>query len=344
MRKKLLVISGLFALVGTIAVAAVLGVAGTGKAASTNTCAYTVGTPPTTVPNCLTVGVFPGQLSATGQGKGLIVVKFDPQSTATATHTTITVNLPTNVSATSVSPSGLCLPATPPFGSSIICSFGNVPANGFAKVSIVFTTNAAAGTVAGTSAQVAYAEGNGSNGNDTFTAQGNPISIVDGTANAGDCTNTTGGTLDTHLGLQTTSIDSLPAISGLPCTPIAGGVLPLPKDANGNATLTCGSARCSSAVSYVIVPTTGTATLLIPLSSLPNGTTDKKFVLYWFPESGTTAGTPLKLCPTPAAPTPGTDTCIKSQTGVTIAGVKYIKDVLTVFGTGISLIDAKFAG
>ena len=60
--------------------------------------------------------------------------------------------------------------------------------------------------------------------------------------------------------------------------------------------------------------------------------------------TGSTAGIALKLCPDPAAPTPGTDTCIKSQTGVTIAGVKYIKDVLTVFGTGISLIDSKFAG
>jgi len=65
MRKKLLVICGLFVLVGTIAVAAVLGTAGIGKAASTNTCAL-VGPSPGT-PNCLTVGVFPGQLSPTGQ-------------------------------------------------------------------------------------------------------------------------------------------------------------------------------------------------------------------------------------------------------------------------------------
>jgi hypothetical protein len=332
MRKKLLVCCGLFALIGAITAAVLLGIAGIGKAASTNTCAYTVGTPPTTVPNCLTVGVFPGQLSPTG--RGLIVAKFENKGSATATHTTITVNLPSNVAAGSTP----CAVSSPPTGgTAVTCSVGNIAGFGTAKVAVQFTTSATT-SLAGISATVSYAEGNGSNGNDTFTAQGNSISIVDGTANAGDCTDTTGGTLDTHLGLQTTSIDSLPAISGLPCTPIAGGVVQNP----GN--LNCGAARCTSSVSYVIVPTTGTATLLIPLSSLPNGTTDKKFVLYWFPETGAPPGIALTLCPTPAAPTPGTDTCIKSQTGVTIAGVKYIKDVLTVFGTGISLIDSKFAG
>jgi len=332
MRQKLLVACGLFALVGTIAVAAVLGIAGIGKAASTNTCAYTVGTPPTTVPNCLAVGVFPGQLSPTG--KGLIVAKFVNQASATATHTMITVNLPSNV--TAVSPP--CPVSSPPSGgTAVTCSVGNIAGFGTAKVSVPFTTTAAT-SLAGISATVTYAEGNGSNGNDTFTAQGNSISIVDGTTDAGDCTDTTGGTLATVRGGQKTIIDNLPAISGLPCTPIAGGVLP--KD----ATLTCGSGPCSSAISYVIVPTTGTATLFIPLSSLPNGTTDKKFILYWFPQTGATAGIALKLCPTPAAPTPGTDTCINSQTLVTDSGVKYIKDVLTVFGTGISLIDSKYAG
>jgi hypothetical protein len=330
MRKKLLVISGLFGLVGTIAVAAVLGIAGTGKAASTNTCAYTA--PGPSAPNCLTVGVFPGQLSPTG--KGLIVAKFVNQASATATHAMITVNLPSNV--TAVSPP--CPVSFPPSGgTAVTCSLGNIAGFGTAKVSVQFTTTAAT-SLTGISATVSYAEGNGSNGNDTFTAQGNSISIVNGATDAGDCTDATGGTLTTIRGGQKTIIDSLPPISGLPCTPIAGGVLP--KD----TTLMCGSASCSSAVSYVIVPTTGTATLLIPLSSLPNGTTDKKFVLYWFPETGITTGIALKSCPTPTAPTPYTDTCIKSQIGVTISGVKYIKDVLTVFGTSLSLIDSKYAG
>jgi hypothetical protein len=327
MRKELLVISGLFALVGTIAVAAVLGVAGTGKAASTNTCALVGGTP-----NCLTVGVFPGQLSPTG--KGLIVAKFVNQGSATATHTAIKVTLPSNVSAVSVNPSALC--SAP--GSTITCSFGSVPGFGTAKVSIAFTTTADAGsTLPGISATVTYAEGNGSNGNDSFTASGNVISIVDGTTQAGDCTTTLGTNLDTTLSGQRTQINSLSSLlADFPCTPIAGGV----QSNNGN--LNCGAAKCTSPVSYVIVPTTGTATLTIPVSVLANGMNASKFTLYWFSETGTT-GIPLKKCSdTQGLATPGTDTCIQSQTDVKIGNVKYISDVLTVFGT--SLIDSKYAG
>ena len=334
MRKKLLVTCGLFALVGTIAVAAVLGIAGTGKAASTNTCALVGGTP-----NCLTVGVFPGQLSPTG--KGLIVAKFVNQGNATATHTAIKVTLPNNVNAVSVSPSALC--SAP--GSTITCSFGSVPGFGTAKVSVAFTTTAGAGsTLAGISATVTYAEGNGSNGNDSFTASGNGISIVDGTSQAGDCTTTLGTNLDTSLSGQRTQINTLSSLlADFPCTPIAGGVQP------NNPSLNCGAAKCTSPVSYVIVPTTGTATLTIPVSVLANGMNASKFTLYWFSETGTT-GIPLMKCSdtqalppagTPKA-TPGTDTCIQSQTDVKIGNVKYIQDVLTVFGT--SLIDSKYAG
>jgi hypothetical protein len=326
MRKKLLVICGLFALVGAISVAAVLGTAGTGKAASTNTCALVGG-----APNCLTVGVFPGQLSPTG--KGLIVAKFVNQGSATATHAAIKLTLPNNVIAVSVSPSALC--SAP--GSTITCSFGNVPGFGTAKVSVAFTTNAVAGsTLPGISATVTYAEGNGSNGNDSFTASGNGISIVDGTSQAGDCTTTLGTNLDTSLSGQRTQINSLSSLLDFPCTPIAGGV----QSNNGN--LNCGAAKCTSPVSYVIVPTTGTATLTIPVSVLANGMNASKFTLYWFSETGTT-GIPLKKCSdTQGLATPGTDTCIQSQTDVKIGNVKYISDVLTVFGT--SLIDSKYAG
>lgn len=341
MRKKLLVISGLFALVGTIAVAAVLGIAGVGKAASTNTCAYTA--PGPSVPNCLTVGVFPGQLSPTG--KGLIVAKFVSQASATSTHTTIKVKLPDNVSAVSASPSALCSVPTAP-GSTVTCSLGNVPGFGTAKVSVAFTTTAGAGaTLPGISAQVTYAEGNGSNGNDTFTAlSGNVISIADGTTHAGDCTTTTGTTGTTLLNanlngqtkLQINTLSSL--LGGFACTPIAGGV----ESNTGN--LNCGAATCTSPVSFVIVPTTGTATLTIPVSLLASGMNASKFTLYWFPETGAT-GTPLMKCSaTQDQPTPGTDTCIKSQIDLKVGNVKYIQDVLTIFGGGVTLIDAKFAG
>ena len=337
MRKKLLVICGLFALVGTIAVAAVLGIAGTGKAASTNTCALVGG-----APTCLTVGVFPGQLSPTGQG--LLVAKFVNQGSSTATHTTITVKLPTNVSAVSVSPSALCsAPAA-----TITCSFGNVAGFGTAKVSVVFSTSAAAGTtLSGISANVAYAEGNGNSGtpsNDSFTASGNSISVVNGTSQAGNCTTTTGtNLLNTSLNGQTTSVNTLSSLlPGLPCTPIAAGV-----ELN-DGTRTCGAAKCTSPVSMVILPTTGTATLIIPVSALASGMNASKFVLYWFTETGLT-GTPLMKCsvteallPVGPKPTPGTDTCIQSQTDLKIGNVKYIQDDLKIFG--VSLVDAKFIG
>ena len=340
MRKKLLVICGLFVLVGTIAVAAVLGTAGIGKAASTNTCAL-VGPSPGT-PNCLTVGVFPGQLSPTGQG--LLVAKFVNQGSSTATHTTITVKLPTNVSAVSVSPSALCsAPAA-----TITCSFGNIAGFGTAKVSVVFSTSAAAGTtLSGISANVAYAEGNGNSGtpsNDSFSASGNSISVVNGTSQAGNCTTTTGtNLLSTNLNGQTTKVNTLSSLlPGLPCTPIAAGV-----ELN-DGTRTCGAAKCTSPVSMVILPTTGTATLIIPVSALASGMNASKFVLYWFTETGLT-GTPLMKCsdtealpPVGPKPTPGTDTCIQSQTDLKIGNVKYIQDDLKIFG--VSLVDAKFIG
>jgi hypothetical protein len=221
-----------------------------------------------------------------------------------------------------------------------------------AKVSVVFTTTAAAGdTVSGISATVTYAEGNGSNGNDTFGASGNPISIVNGESRAGTCTGTTdpsGSLLSTKLNDQTTRIDSLSVgLTGLPCTPIAGGVL------ENDPTLTCGAAKCTSPVSFVVVPTTGTATLIIPVSALANGMNATKFVLYWFPETGATAGIALMKCadtlalpPAPGTPkaTPGTDTCIQSQTDLKIGNVKYVKDVLTIYGASLTLIDSKYAG
>ena len=113
---------------------------------------------------------------------------------------------------------------------------------------------------------------------------------MDGTSQAGDCTTTLGTNLDTSLSGQRTQINSLSSLlADFPCTPIAGGV----QSNNGN--LNCGAAKCTSPVSYVIVPTTGTATLTIPVSVLANGMNASKFTLYWFSETGTT-GIPLKKC------------------------------------------------
>lgn len=328
MRKKLLVISGLVVLVGTIAVAAVLGVAGTGKAASTNTCALVGGKP-----NCLTITVLPAQLTV--GGTGLVIVKFVNQGSATATHPTVTVDLGANASAVSARPNPAC--PTSPSGRTVICRLPNVPGFGTAKVSVSFTTNLTApGSLSGIVGTIAYAEGNtntGSPSNDTFSVDGGPISIVDGDSQDGTCVNTAGtvGLSATRAG-QSTTIDSITSVvNDLPCTPLSAAVTP--KDPN----LMCGTTPCNSQVSAVFLPTSATVTVLIPLSSLANGTTDKKFVPYWFTDTST-VGIALKSCPTIAAPA---NACIQSQTGVTILGVKYIKDVLTFQGNDI---DPKVAG
>ncbi len=344
MRKKLLVICGLFALVGTIAVAAVLGIAGVGKAASKNTCTQPTGQPP----DCLTVKVFPGQLTAGAGHQGLIVAKFINQGSATATHTVIKVTLPDNVTAVSVSPQALCSPlAAPPVPAAIItCSFGNVAGGGTAKVSIAFTTTVAGGLKllgATIKATLTYAEGNDNNGsptNDSFNAfGGNDISLVDGTSVGGDCasSNVNGQSLiSTSKDGQFTNVDSLTSfLTDLACTPIAAGTLTNPLN------LTCGGThKCT-------LPTTGQATLYIPVSSLANGTKaagPNKFTLYWFPEGGI-VGTPLMTCAeTLDKATPGTDTCIVSQTDTKIGKDQYIKDVLKIFGVGTSLADSGFAG
>jgi len=359
MRKKLLVICGLFALVGTIAVAAVLGIAGVGKAASKNTCTQPTGQPP----DCLTVKVFPGQLTAGAGHQGLIVAKFINQGSATATHTVIKVTLPhqgdpsaaDNVTAVSVSPQALCSPLFgPPVQAAIItCSFGNVAGGGTAKVSIAFTTTVAKGlkllgeTIEAT---LTYAEGNDNNGsptNDSFNAfGGNDISLVDGTSLGGDCasSNVNGPLISTSKDGQFTYVDSLTSfLTDLACTPIAAGTLTNPPN------LTCGGThKCTTPLSFAILPTTGQATLYIPVSSLANGTKaagPNKFTLYWFPEGGI-VGTPLMTCAETLdkATPPDTDTCIVSQTDTKIGKDQYIKDVLKIFGVGTSLADSGFAG
>jgi hypothetical protein len=331
MRKKILLLSGVLALAGTIAVAVVLGIAGVGKAASTNTCQLVGPTPGT--PNCLTVTVLPFQLTA--GGTGVVIVKFVNQGSATATHPTITVDLGANATAVSARPNPAC-PASPS-GNTVTCNLPNVPGFGTAKVSVSFTTTLTApATLSDIEATIAYAEGNtntGSPSNDTFTAKGNPISIVDGDAQKSTCVSTAGTVgLSASRAGQSTTIDTITSVANdLPCTPLSAAVTP--KDPN----LTCGTTTCNSQVSAVFLPVSATVTVLIPLSSLPNGTTDKKFVLYWFSDTSP-VGIALKSCPTIAETT---NACIQSQTTVTIAGVKYIKDVLTFQGTNI---DPKVAG
>jgi hypothetical protein len=325
MRKKLLVVCGLFALVGTIAVAAVLGIAGVGKAASTNTCAL-VGTPP--APNCFSVSVDP--MFVTSGQTGLINAKFrNIFGNATATHTVIKITLPETglvVPLDGVTTTGR--PAScPQLANVITCDFGNVPSGTTVHVLIQFTSSVAAGNIP-VSGNLTYAEGNGSNGNDSFDATGT-AAAVSGTNKGGYCTtaatktvkNKTVPLLSTSDLGQITTIESLAGLADLPCTPIAAGVEARPE-----------TAPITTDVSIVAFPARGTVTLLFPLDA---DTNVSNFQLKELSIDNGVAWIALKTCADPPIfPDPaGTDSCIKSQTTVTRNGTKYIQDVLLVQGS-----------
>jgi hypothetical protein len=310
MMRKILLLGGVLAFVAIIALAALLGI---GKAASTNTCTYVA----PGQPDCLTVTA---PLYVTSGQTGLAAAKFQNKfGTATATHTVITFNaLPTGVSATSVSgsPGATCSLTT------LSCSFGNVKAGDTVRMFLQFTSSAAAtSTPLNISATVSYAEGNGTNGNDAFTATGSFLSVT-GSDHAGYCTTATKKFVKnkqvallsaTDASGQTVTIETLDHLAnGDPCTPIAAAVEPK------------GDAPITTDISIVAFQTTGTVTLLFPLSEVPS-----PFILKELAIDGSGQWIPLGDCPTIVA---GTDSCKVSQTNVTINGTKYVQDVLTVVG------------
>jgi hypothetical protein len=317
---------GLVALLVVAALAVAF--ANRGTAASTNTCMYTTPGPPASEPNCFNVVVDPIYVN-TNQ-TGLVTAKFSNiYGSATATHPAITIFLPENTSATAVSANATC--SQTPDTRTISCNFGNVPQGGTAKMVVTFTSTAPVGAdpiqVRGV---LSYAEGNGTNGNDAFTDFGSFLSVAgDGTNKAGYCSTSTTKVVKSKLvplvstigtSGQTATIESLAALAaGLPCTPVAAGVENAP--AGGPIT---------TQVSVVAFPATGTVTLLFPstkLVPLDAGTfVLKELSILPAPTGWIEVGN----CPTVAL---GTDTCISSETNVTKNGVKYVQDVLTVYGS-----------
>ena len=329
MRKNRWISLGFVALL--VAAAMTVAFANRGTAASTNTCTLDASDPPQ--PNCFNVAVAPIYVTTT-QG-GLATAKFSNiYGNATATHTVITIFLPDNTSATAVSANATC--SQTPDTRTISCNFGSVPSGATAKMIVRFTSSVPVGpSPIQVKGVLSYAEGNGTNGNDAFTDFGSFLSVAgDGTDKAGYCTTSATKVvknklvpLATTIGTtgQTATIESLAALAAGFCTPLAAGVEDHPAGA------ICGQQLCRTQVSVVAFPATGTVTLLTPVSQLAAGTDASNFVLYELSIVDGQNWIPVGACSSPLVA--GTDSCISSQTNFTKNGVKYVQDVLTVYGS-----------
>ncbi len=327
MRKNRLISLGFVALLVAAAMTVAFANTNRGTAASTNTCALVGGEP-----NCFKVVVAPIYVN-TGL-TGLATAKFSNTfGSATATHTVITLTLPTDTSATAVDANAIC--SQPPFTQTVSCDFGNVASGATVKMTVKFTNSVPAPAAVQISGVLSYAEGNGTNGNDAFTASGSFLSVAgDGSDKAGYCSSSTTKVVKNKLvplvstigsSGQTATIESLAALAAGLCTPVAAGV----EDHQAGAM--CGSHLCSTQVSVVAFPATGTVTLLFPRSELSSTTDASNFVLY--ERSIVDDQTWVALGPCSSSLVVGTDSCISSQTNVTKNGVKYVQDVLSVFGS-----------
>jgi hypothetical protein len=321
MRKNLLLLCSVLALVGLIAVAAVLGTASSGKAAATNTCNL-VGTQP----DCFKVIVSPMFITS-GQTGTIDAIFSNTIGTANASHSRISIPLPEGISATKVTTTAPAI-CSAPTENPLVCDFGNVP-NGskvVMRVYIITSSTALALGQFGITGTLTFAEGNGSNGNDTFPATGTAES-VDGTKKAGYCTTSaTKMVKNKQVPLATasdagqiTTIDSLASEPALgDCTPIAAGVEGPPAQGPGVPTTN---------VSIVAFPAIGTVTLLFP------GRNASTFVLKELSILNGQDWVELHFCSDPIRIVAGTDSCIISETNVTKNGTKYVQDVLRVEGS-----------
>jgi hypothetical protein len=324
MLRKILLLTGALAVAATIALAALLGI---GKAASINTCTLDTNG----VPNCFSVTVDP--MFVTSGQTGLINAKFkNTFGSATATHTAISLSIPAGLTGLSITTVGRATCSTPlqtGVAQTLTCNFGNVPSGTIVQMRVQFTGSVSVGTLINVSGTLTYAEGNGTNGNDAFTVIGSALA-VSGNDKAGYCTTSATKFVKnkqvplvstTDSSGQTTTIESLQALAnGLPCTPIAAGVDPVPT-----------SGPVTTHVSIVAFQATGTVTLLFPLSEL-SGRDATTFQLLELSILNGVDWIALNRCTDTPKFAPGTDTCIVTQTNVKINGTNYVQDVLSVEG------------
>jgi hypothetical protein len=343
MRKKLLVISGLFALVGTIAVAAVLGTAGIGKAASPNICL----TASTTNTNASCVAELTAPHVLTAGGDGVSVTRFTNQSNlggATATHVVLSatfldgavtvkgVTLFVNgsqVSTTSCSTGSPPIPlATPVDTDTVSCPVGAIVGGSSAKLVVRFSVPTAGRTVAGSAS---YGEG----GNDSTPPRPNGSKndlqtsrdsfTIAGTSAQGSCFpagTTVSGSTATQV--TTASVGAVDPSLDLPCTPAGAGVAvgPLPAGFVSSIWFTDFLAVDPSAGGFATVT-------LDALFNVP-----KSFVLK---ELTGTNWTAVPACNGSGLP-PSGDSCIFSTSNLPKGGVRWI---LHAYGTAF---DSKYAG
>jgi hypothetical protein len=326
MLRKFVLLCGALALVATIALAASLGI---GKAASTNTCNPVVNNQT----NCFSVTVDP--VFVTSGQTGLINAKFkNTFGSANASHTAISLAIPAGLSNLIITTFGRATCSTPlqtGVAQTLTCSYGNVPNGATVQMRVQFTSSVPVDSSIAVSGTLTFAEGNGTNTNDSFTVTGSALS-VSGTTKAGYCTTSAKKFVKnkqvplvttTDSSGQTTTIESLQALANLPCTPIAAAV----DDPPANP----GPGIPTTHISTVAFQATGTVTLLFPLSEL-NGRDASTFQLLELSIVDGATWLAVNRCTDNPPIAPGTDTCIISQTNVKINSTNYVQDVLNVEG------------
>jgi hypothetical protein len=324
MRKRVLLFCGFVALGATVALAAIFGMAGTGKAASVNTCMNVNGQP-----NCFTVKA---PLYLTSGQTGVATATFkNIFGNATASHTVLTLTFPAGISVLteniSASRPGTNCSAS---GQTATCDFGSVQSGTTVRMFVRFTGPTGLGPITVTGS-LSYAEGNGTNGNDVFNASSS-FQSVDGTGKGGYCTTAPIKfvknkmvplltTTDAATG-QTTTIEQLSALTGgFPCTNISAGIEPAPTPGPGVPT---------SKISVVDFLTTGAVTLLFP------GRDASTFVLKELSIIDGQTWVNVAQCGNPVDPSSfpaGTDSCYTAKTNVTKNGTKFVQISLTVVGS-----------
>jgi hypothetical protein len=308
-------------LVGLVLSACLLVVfASRGSAASGSIC------PPTGTP-CINVSLFPGFVAV--GSNGLAVAKFTNEGGATATHTVVSVQLPSGTSAAAIS----SVPAAACSTSTVSCSFGNVKGGSQVKVFVQFTATAPSSGPVTATATVSFDEGNGNNGtptNDTVVSgPSNGITLVDTGASSalnGKCTGAS--SLAASTDLQAISATYPAAAGDLPCTPVDTGV--------DLVNIVVGSNDRITFVDLPLLSGNGLATVLWDLVTLPKGTNVNSFVLHEIPGYPATIGDPstwpaVQPCVSHAPPA-GQDVCIDARAKL---GAKGIRLTLQVAGQGV---------
>jgi hypothetical protein len=222
------------------------------------------------------------------------------------------------------------------------CDLGTVRVGETRKISVVVTPAVGSIQMAGSASWNEI--GNGGNPVVNNTILSTPLSdttgVVTGSGVMGTCQTTvsTGSPLVLNTTSGTTGQRTLLTISkqaeNFPCTPASAGVETATPPSGA-----CGGAACTTQTSFVFFPSllnsaTATVILDLPGSSLPSGTTPKKFVLYQLLDGP--QGVVVADCGT--TPNASPDTCIVSRAKYGTQGVEL---VLRVLG---SLVDPRYVG